>query len=48
LTAGDGKGKGKAGIKWREVKPGLSVLCIPTHLLCHLVGRCRLTLSNPR
>ena len=23
-------------LRWREVKPGLSVLCIPTHLLCHL------------
>ena len=23
-------------LRWREVKPGLSVLCVPTHLLCHL------------
>ena len=23
-------------LRWRCVKPGLSVLCVPTHLLCHL------------
>ena len=23
-------------LAWREVKPGLQVLCIPTHLLCHM------------
>jgi len=25
-----------APLQWRRVKPGLSVLCVPTHLLCHL------------
>ena len=23
-------------LRWRTIKPGLSVLCVPTHLLCHL------------
>ena len=23
-------------LSWKEVKPGLSVLCVPTHLLCHM------------
>jgi hypothetical protein len=27
---------GKKSLAWREVKPGLSVLCVPTHLLCHM------------
>ena len=27
---------GSAPLRWRRVKPGLSVLCVPTHLLCHL------------
>jgi len=29
-------GSGSAPLRWRRVKPGLSVLCVPTHLLCHL------------
>jgi hypothetical protein len=23
-------------LRWRTIKPGLQVLCVPTHLLCHL------------
>ena len=32
----DISGSGSAPLRWRRVKPGLSVLCVPTHLLCHL------------
>jgi hypothetical protein len=34
-TVGAGAGAAPT-LAWREVKPGLRVLCIPTHLLCHM------------
>ena len=36
-TEEDADRLGSSGpLRWRRVKPGLSVLCVPTHLLCHL------------
>ena len=34
--SGPREGSSSSGPRWRTVYPGLRVLCVPTHLLCHL------------